>query len=260
MHHLHIDRYAGIQSPVHAIDPRVKLTAAVLFVLVVVLTPEHWFVSYLCYSTILAIMIAVSRIPAGYILKRSLLVLPFAAAVSLFVPFTTPGRTLEAVPLFNNIFTITAEGLERFAALNLKALISFVTTFLLVATTRFGDLMWGASKIGAPAKLVLVISFMYRYLFILLDKAAHMMLARDLRSPRHSGAARLAASGNIVGALFVRSYVHATALYDAMLLRGYSGKPSRAADLHLQVPDILAGMGFIALSIAACLTGGLYNG
>ena len=260
MHHLHIDRYAGISSPVHAIEPRLKVIGALSFILMVVLTPESWFLSYLLYGIILLGIIVLSRVPLKYILKRSVLILPFAVAVSLFIPFITPGRELASASLFGFPVIVTYEGLERFAALNAKALLSFVTTFLLVATTRFGDLMWAASRLGLPSKLVLVISFMYRYLFILLDKAAHMKLARDLRSTRGHTPSLITASGNIVGALFVRSFAHATTLYDAMLLRGYTGKPVRVMHGHFHAEDFIATAGFLIFGAAACFTGGWFHG
>ncbi|MFC1485447.1 cobalt ECF transporter T component CbiQ [Candidatus Latescibacterota bacterium] len=260
MHHLHIDRYAGIQSPVHDIDPRLKLLGALSFILMVVLTPEEWFLSYILYGVILLVLVVASQVPLMYILKRSVLILPFAVAVSLFIPFATPGSVIGDITVFGQTITITAEGVQRFSALNTKAFVSFVMSFLLVATTRFGDLMWAASKLGMPAKLVLVISFMYRYLFILLDKATHMKLARDLRSPRIKKTSFIAASGNIIGALFVRSFAHATALYDAMLLRGYDGKPSRYAVVHLQVTDIIAAAGFFLAAVTACFAGGWFHG
>ena len=260
MHHLHIDRYAGFQSPVHMLEPRLKVIAALAFILMVVLTPDQWFLSYGFYLLIVMGSMLVSRIPLGYFLKRSVLILPFAVAVSMFIPFSTPGRALLTFSLAGFPVSLTAEGIERFAALNAKALVSFGVTFLLVATTRFGDLMWAASRLGMPAKLVLVISFMYRYLFILLDKAAHMKLARDLRSIRGHRPSLLAASGNIIGALFVRSFAHATTLYDAMLLRGYTGTPVRIMHGHFHTHDFVATAGFLIVGAAACFGGGWYCG
>jgi len=260
MHHLHIDRYAGIQSHIHAIDPRLKLCGAISFVLMVVLTPDHWFASYALYGLLLLSLVFTSHVPLTYILKRSVLIVPFAVAVSLFIPFVTPGRTITTISPFGMTITVTAEGVVRFAALNAKAFVSFIMTFLLVATTRFGDLMWAAAKLGVPAKLVMVISFMYRYLFILLDKAAHMKLARDMRSAKKKNTALVAASGNIIGALFVRSFAHATALYDAMLLRGYSGKPKRYTAVHIHAADLVAAAGFLLAATCACFAGGWLHG
>lgn len=260
MHHLHIDRYANMTSPVHRMDPRVKTATMLSFILLVVMTPERHALSFTLYGFMLFGVIRLSRVPLGYLIRRALLLVPFAFAVSVFVPFTMPGETIWQFTLFGRPVTVTDEGLIRFGAINAKAALSFAATFTLAAATRFGDLMWAAARLGMPAKLVLIISFMYRYLFILLDTATHMKLARDLRSSGHSAAAMTIASGNIIGALFVRSYDHAQALYDAMLLRGYTGHPVRQGGQPLTVRDIAAALAFVLAGGAAAIGGGLLHG
>jgi len=256
MHHTHIDRIASLSGPLHAMDPRVKLVVTLLFVLLVVLTPDGWFVSFGIYAALLAAVMTASRLPASYIAVRSLTIIPFALAVSIFVPFTTPGPVIREFTAGPFYITVTTTGLVRFASLGLRALISFFATIMLVASTRFGDLMGAAGKLGLPSKIVEVMSFMYRYLFIIIDEAAHMVLARDLRSFRGTKMSILTASGGIVGALFVRSFEHADRLYNAMLLRGYSGKPNALAPMHIHGADIVYSSAFMLVVAVALLIGG----
>ena len=257
MHHTHIDRYAGLESPIHALDSRVKLIAALAFVILVVLTPDGWFLSFAIYSLLVGAAILASRVPPVYILKRSLTIMPFALAVSVFIPFVTPGAalwTFHAGPLSGQV---TGEGLVRFFSLSLKALLSFFATISLAATTPFGELMKAAGALGLPAKMVVVLSFMYRYLFIIIDEAAHMILARDLRGA--GGKSLLLASGGIVGALLVRSFEHAEKLYYAMLLRGYTGKPVTLHPSHLHARDIALTGVFLTCTLAGLILGKLLH-
>ena len=255
MHHTHIDRIASLSGPLHAMDPRVKLLATLAFVLLVVLTPDGWFISFGAYAALLVLVMAVSRLPVSYIAVRSLTIIPFALAVSIFVPFITPGPVIREYSAGPFDVIVTSTGLIRFASLGLRALISFFATIMLVASTRFGDLMCAAGKLGMPSKIVAVMSFMYRYLFIVIDEASHMMLARDLRSFRGKKFSLLTASGGIIGALFVRSFEHAERLYNAMLLRGYNGKPATLAPMYIDIADIVYSSVFMSAATAAFLIG-----
>ncbi len=255
MHHTHIDRYSGLLSPVHALDARVKLLATLAFVFLVVLTPDGWFLSFGAYALLVWAVIFASRVPKGYILRRSLTIFPFALTVSVFVPFITPGPVLWSFDWGPLAGQVTTTGLDRFASLSLKALVSFFATIALVATTPFGELMKAAGKLGLPSRMVVVLSFMYRYLFLIIDETSHMLLARTLRGG--GGRALLRASGGIVGALLVRSFEHADRLYFAMLLRGYDGKPVSLRPSHLTSRDIAFSLGFLGLALSGLVFGKL---
>jgi cobalt/nickel transport system permease protein len=257
VHLTHIDQFTGLSSPIHLMDPRTKLISTLIFLFLVVLTPEGYFVSFAVYTIIVWTVIYVSRIPGVYVLKRSLSILPFTLAVSIFLPFITPGPLLCKIVLpFLNL-EITTCGTIRFASLSIKALISFFATITLVATTPFGELMKAAGDIGLPSKIVTVLSFMYRYLFIIIDEVSHMMLARDLRGA--GGKSLLTASGGIVGALLVRSFEHAERLYHAMLLRGYSGEAFTLYTDKLHARDIFIASGFLALNTLGLIAGRVWH-
>ena len=73
-----------------------------------------------------------------------------------------------------------------------------------------------------PALLVAIISFMYRYLFVLADEALRCACLPGYKS---GGTVtwRARVTGNMAGQLFVRSYERSDRVYNAMLARGYSG-------------------------------------
>lgn len=255
MHHLHIDSFAAQSGPVHSMDARMKLAAALCFILIVVLTPDGSFLSFGGYFFLIALVILASRVPLFYVVKRSLVLLPFALAVSIFVPFITSGTTVFEFHAGPFHAAVTAEGIVKFASIGLRATIAFLTTITLVATTRFGDLMRASGSFGLPSKLVVVLTFMYRYLFILIDEAGHMILARNLRAYGKSGAAMVAASGGIVGALLVRSFEHADRLYSAMMLRGYTGRPVTLTPMRIRAHDIVYAVLFLGAAVLALLVG-----
>ena len=60
----------------------------------------------------------------------------------------------------------------------------------LVCTTRFSDLLCGMEKMGMPQILVNQLGFLYRYIFVLIDKAHHILRARASRKLRNLGFAK----------------------------------------------------------------------
>lgn len=248
-----------MKSPVHALDPRIKLVSALCFILMVVLTPDKGFGIFGFDLFLIGIVFAFSHVPLGYVLKRSLAIIPFAVMVALFVPFITPGQELAVFTLSGHEIAVTGPGVERFFAICCRAYLSFFAVILMVATTRFGDLMWAAGELHMPVKLVQVVSFMYRYLFVLVDDVSHMILARDLRSGRRRRML-LTASAGIIGAMFLRSFEHAERLYEAMLLRGFAGRTHVLNHKHVNKLDVIVSTGFITAAVIGFVFGRVHFG
>jgi cobalt/nickel transport system permease protein len=113
----------------------------------------------------------------------------------------------------------------------IRGWLSVQLAILLTATTRFPDLMHALRHLRVPPILVAIVSFMYRYLFVLSEEATRLLRARDARSARvpalRGGGSvvwRARVAGNMAGQLFLRSYERSDRIYSAMLSRGYAGQ------------------------------------
>lgn len=223
------DRYQARESLIHRLDPRVKVVVTVLFILSNVLLPDGaWPVFGLAWGVILLIN-ALARLPLLYAFKRSFIALPFALA-AVTIMFTLPGRPLAAFQLGPWVLTISDAGLIRFVSIVVRSWLSVQVAILLVAATQFPDLMHALRHLRVPQILVAVVSFTYRYLFVLSDEVTRMLRAREARSARLAGYTgggsllwRARIAGNMVGQLFLRSYERSERIYSAMLARGYRG-------------------------------------
>jgi cobalt/nickel transport system permease protein len=95
---------------------------------------------------------------------------------------------------------------------------------ILTNTTRFAELLRGLKKLGCPQILVMNLSFLYRYLFVLTEEVQRMKQARDCR---RVGRARfkeeLKILSSMLGTLLIRSFERAERMHSAMLSRGFSG-------------------------------------
>ncbi len=139
--HIHfLDPFHEGDSPVHRLDPRVKLILALAFIFTTALTPAGaWPVYLLLLSLVLSVEM-VSGLGIGYVLRRALLALPFVLAAFPLV-FTLPGNPLFTFTLGSLPVTITQPGVERFLSIALKSWISVQAAILLASTTSFPDLL-----------------------------------------------------------------------------------------------------------------------
>jgi cobalt/nickel transport system permease protein len=224
------DRYREENSLVHQLDPRVKVLATILFILSNVLLPDGAWLAFTAAWLVILLAGFLAHLTPGYLFKRSLIALPFALA-AVTVLFTIPGTAVATFSLFSRTITISDAGLVRFASIVTRSWLSVQGAIWLTATTQFPDLMHALRHLRVPQLLTAIISFMYRYLFVLADEAGRLLRAREARSAAPSsgnGGGRLLwrakVAGGMVGQLFLRSFERSERVYNAMLARGYRGQ------------------------------------
>lgn len=218
--HGHKLHYHG-HSPVHRAPAHLKLVALLGFMLVVVATPRTWFPAFACYLAVVVAVVALSRVPASYLLKRMVVEVPFVVFAAL-MPFVATGPRVEVLGV-----PVSEAGLLAAWALLAKGTLGVLASLTLAATTEPRDLLVGLQRLRFPDQLVQIMGFMIRYLDVVTSEMQRMRVAResrgfDARSPRHWPV--LARSA---GALFVRSYERGERVHLAMLSRGYTGSLPR---------------------------------
>ncbi len=229
MHFDAFDRYHPKESFIHHLDPRVKAVVTVVFIISNALLPDGAWLAFMFAWLFLLTANAFSQLGIFYTLRRSLIALPFAL-IAVTVLFSIPGEPVYSFRLFTWNITMTDSGLLRFISILIRSWLSVQMAILLVAATRFPDLIHALEHLRVPAILTTIIAFLYRYLFVLTDEVFRLMRARESRSAaaagRRSGggvAWRARVAGHMAGQLFLRSYERSDRIYNAMVARGYSG-------------------------------------
>ncbi len=229
MHAEAFDRFHEAESALHRLDPRVKVVVAVLFILSNALLPDGAWAAFGLSWLFLLWMNALSRLGLDFTFRRSFVALPFAlAAVSaIFSPLGHPLADWSIGPL---VLIPTDYGLIKFVSILLRSWISVQAAILLVATTRFPDMIHAFEHLRVPSILTTIVAFLYRYLFVLTDEVMRLLRARESRSAAEPGRRsgrnvmwRARVTGNMAGQLFLRSYERSDRIYNAMLARGYDG-------------------------------------
>ncbi|MFD5617215.1 cobalt ECF transporter T component CbiQ [Streptomyces yangpuensis] len=204
-------------SPVHALPPHCKLAATFGFVLVVVSTPREAVWAFGLYALLLAGVAAVARIPAGFLLRRLLIEVPFVA-FAVLMPFVAEGERVEVLGM-----SLSVSGLWGAWNVLAKGTLGVAASVLLASTTELRALLLGLQRLRLPPLLVQIASFMIRYGDVIGDELRRMSVARRSRGFEASGIRHWGVLAKTAGALFIRSYERGERVYLAMVSRGYTG-------------------------------------
>ena len=219
MQHAFLDQYSHLESPVHRLDPRAKLVGLVGLIVICVTTPPDRYQAFATYLGLELVLLAISRLPLKHVLKRMLVVVPFILAVALFLPFfKSSGGSYNLGPV-----NVSGGGLLVLWNVAAKSTISVLAVILLSSTTPFPELIKGMEKLHLPNLLATLLSFTYRYIFVLTDEVQRMRRARDSRGWSGRWLWQAKTIGHMVATLFLRSYERGERVYAAMLARGFDG-------------------------------------
>ena len=224
MHHAFIDKFAHLESPIHRLDPRVKILSFFFFVLIVVLTVNGEFAAFGLFFLLVFATILLSRVPLVYVFRHSLVVIPFVAIVGLSLLFKEGGAII--------FFSVLA-----------KSWLSVIAMLALVSTTPFPCLLKGLEWFRVPNLILMIISFMYRYIFLLTDEIMRIKNARDSRGAPNGILETFKSTGSLIGSFFVRSYERAEHAFLAMCSRGFDGEIKTLHTYQIKRADYV----FIAL-------------
>jgi cobalt/nickel transport system permease protein len=201
--HLHLfEDHTLLDSPVHRAPAAVKLAIAVALLLATVLWPVTQSLGFAAVAVVLIAIAALSRIPVAFLVKRLLLLEPFALGVAVLTLFQPSGGRI-------------------FLTILLKANLCLLTMILLSNTTPFADVLRVLKRLRVPSILITTLALMYRYLFVLVEETGRMSRARASRTFSRRRGLLWRSLASVVGQLFIRSTERAERIYAAMCARGW---------------------------------------
>ena len=231
----YIDSYSNIDAPYQRLDARGKIIVTLAFVFIMAVSVNDRTLGVIPFSLFVVFLAAISRLSPKVLLRRMLPALPFFLFASFVLGFS--------------------KGSHAAVAAFLKAFLSVLSVIILVSTTRFSNLLKGLEGLNLPPLLVSMISFVYRYLFIIADEYGHIKIARESRNFGGNKLWQWKAIGHSVGTLFLHSYERGDRVYSAMVARGYEGNIRTLGVQAITRADII----FVAISIIYLLGAGLIS-
>jgi len=213
------ESFAEGSSWIHGIDPRLRVTGAAAFAVVVAVSYDF---AALSIALILSLFMALSaRLRFRTIMQRLLAPALFLLLLWVVLPWSHEGETLTRVgPL-----TITRPGVILCAQISLKTLCLMVAFMSLVATMTVDTLGHTLNRLRLPDKMVHLLLITYRYLFVIEQEYQRLVRAMKIRNfhPKtnlHS----YRTFAYLVGMLFVRASERARRVHSAMICRGFNGR------------------------------------
>ncbi|WP_428569201.1 MAG: cobalt ECF transporter T component CbiQ [Solidesulfovibrio sp. DCME] len=207
------------ESPIHALDARFRLIACLALSLAAALARSTQ-PALVVLAVGLACVVA-ARLPWRLVCGRFVAVNAFVAFLWLVLPWSTPGEPLY---VFHGL-AVTREGIDLAARITLKTNAILACVLSLLATIPAPDLGAAMAGLGLPDKFTFLFLFTYRYLHVIHEEYGRMATAARLRGfvPATSlHAYRTYAA--LVAMVLVHSYDRSRRVYEAMVLRGFSGR------------------------------------
>lgn len=234
-----LDQLAQQQTPVHRLDPRAKVLATMAFLMAVVSFPKYEVAGLLPFLVYPIMFATVGQLPLGLILRKVLVVAPFALMVGMFNPFFDREILVRFGPLG------ISGGWVSFTSIMLRFCLTIGMAFLLIATTSFQGLCYALLRLGLPKILTVQLLFLYRYIFVLVGEAMRVVRARSLRSFAGRGLG-IGVFASVVGHLLLRTLQRAQRVHLAMLSRGFDGEVRMLRPMHFKGTDLVFVLGWWA--------------
>ena len=220
------------------LDPRVKLLSLLGLIIVANFIRTIPTLAILIgYIVLLAIC---SKVTIGRFLWRvSMVSLIFTGIVVLPSIFNIvkPG-----VPLwqFSEHIYITKLGFYGASLLMLRSLGSISVVYLLTSTTKWAEILKSLRALRIPTSFVATLEMTQRYIFLGLELAANLFMARKSRSlGKSSGSEGRRFVAGTIGNLLIRTTVLGDEVYQAMVARGYNGEIRTISRFKVSTPDYI---------------------
>ena len=257
-------QYYPVDSPIHRLDPRIKLILTIAFIVAVFLV--HSLIGYALVLLFVYMTSRLAKIPFKMLLKgirplRMILILTF-----LLNLFFTPG---DSVLIEFWIVRITLEALRQAVFYSLRLVFLVIGTSLLTLTTSpvsLSDaielLLGPLKKLHFPAhELAMMMTIALRFIPTLLDETDKIMKAQMARGADFESGnllSRAKAMVPLLVPLFVSSFRRAGELAMAMESRCYHGGEGRTRFRILKITrsDWIA-CGIVALLIGLIVVEGI---
>jgi len=237
---LTIGQHYPVDSPVHSLDPRLKIVFTIIFIISLFLIDS--FLGFLIVAAFLAVVIIISKVPIKFVIKGLKPILFIILVTFLINLLMTPGRVVFTL----GFIKITEEGLRQagFMAVRLTLLIMgtsllTLTTSPILLTDGIEALLKPFSRFGLPAhELAMMMTIALRFIPTLMEETEKIMKAQKSRGADFESGNIVSRAKNLVPLLvplFISAFRRADELAMAMEARCYRGGVNRTRMRQMKI-------------------------
>lgn len=228
----YMDTLASGDSPLHRLDPRAKLITTLVFIVTVVSFDRYALSALIPFFIFPVAQISIGGLPAGYLLRKVLLVSPFALLIGIFNPL------LDRQVLCHIWSIDVSGGWLSLLSILIRFVLTVMSALILIAATGFNAVCASLATLGVPQPFVVQLMFLHRYLFVLTAEATQMVRAISLRSVS-SGRIGFRTFVSMTGHLLLRTMDRAQRIHLAMLSRGFDGRVLFIKSMSIGYRDVI---------------------
>jgi len=238
----YMDTLAAGDSFFHRLDPRAKLITTILFIVTVVSFDKYTISAMTPFFIYPVVLISFGGLSYKYILKKLLIVSPFAILVGIFNPIMDRGILIQLGSIG------ISGGWISFISIILRFVLTVTAAFILISLTGFNAVCEALIKFWVPRQFVIQLLFFYRYIFVLTDETERMVRASSFRV-FNSKAIGFRVFVLLIGNLLLRTLDRAERIYRAMCCRGFDGHIYIIRSMKIGYPEIIFTFGWALLFI-----------
>jgi len=245
-----LDGATGGDSPVHRWEVRCKLVGLLGFAFLVVAVQGLLPAAGACVIALL--LICSARLPLDRPLARLLAMSGFLGMFLVVMPFSAPPLDGDTLIRFGTLSGLpwNLRGLHTAVIICLKACAVALLMDPLLATAPLPVTLQALRRLGVPGAIGQMLLLAHRYSYVFRHEAWRMATGMRLRGFQPGSNRRaLAALGNFLGMLFVRSFERTERVYDAMQARGYRDRFPEPEPQNARTRDVLLAGLFLLLGI-----------
>lgn len=221
------------QTPIHRIDPRVRIVTALVFAVVVCVSGNP--IVLVAGLGMGVLVLVAARVRGAQVFRRLSALNLFMLVLALSLPLFTPGTPLLRL----GPFTWSAEGLWRVTVIASRANAIMIALIGLLGAMEPAHFGFALSRLGVPRKLVHVLLFMVRYVEVIHPEYHRLRNAMRVRGFRpHFNRHTFRALGYLIGLLLVRALDRGERVIEAMKCRGFRGRLYVLAPFRIKRGDI----------------------
>ena len=263
-----LGKYVPYNSPVHKLDPRLKILATILLMVCVFMNYGSWAMTFTMEAIIFviaAVLLYMTRTRITTILRslKSLwMVIIFLLLIYAIMPTNNPTFPIAfRVEAWN--WTVYWDSFLQAGKILLRLIMMIELTMILTSSTKPLDLTFALEWYMTPLKVIhfpaheiaMTISIALRFIPTILEDTTRVMKAQESRGVSFTHgklSRRIAALTSLIIPLFVSAFMRSDELANAMECRGYDprGKRTRYRMLKWHWYDFLCLFLVVALATA----------
>lgn len=235
-----LGKYVHKDTPIHKLDPRLKVFGMILFMVATLLSYGTFITTFIFQGILLLFvfsLVIVSQIKLSAVFKSLKLIwltLIFVLIINILVPHSN--YTYELIR--NGNFVIHLESIFQSIKIFIRIFTMILMTLILTSTTKSLDIAFAFEWFLSPLKVIkfpvanlaLVMSLALRFIPLILEETQKIKKAQESRGvdfEKGNIFKRIKVFSSILVPLMTSSYETSIQMADAMEVRGFDPKEKR---------------------------------